>query len=225
MVKQFIESVKKFKWLWIVVLIAAFVGIVSKADWEYKKDIVYPESLDKVIATVEGSDITLRDFAVYVAHQEAEVESQAKIYDSENPMKYWGLHTNGTFLKQYARDEALSMAIHDRLFYLLAENFDISLTEEEKTHLENSVSDFWMDLTDEGREKMLGITEEDIYKTMEQIAIAEKSQLIYAEMNGVDYEDFHFSEEEFLSFLEDYEYKVNDNIVKRLNFGNITIER
>lgn len=225
MVKQFIESVKKFKWLWIVVLIVVFVGIVSKADWEYKKDIVYPESLDKVIATVEGSDITLRDFAVYVAHQEAEVESQAKIYDSENPMKYWGLHTNGTFLKQYARDEALSMAIHDRLFYLLAENFDISLTEEEKTHLENSVSDFWMDLTDEGREKMLGITEEDIYKTMEQIAIAEKSQLIYAEMKGVDYADFHFSEEEFLSFLEDYEYKVNDNIVKRLNFGNITIER
>ena len=224
MIEQFIKSVKKFKGLWIVVLVIAVMGIISKADWEYKRDIVYNESLHKVIATVEGTDITLKDFAVYVAYQEAEVESQAKIYDSENPKKYWGLHTNGTFLKFFARDEALSMAIHDRLFFVLAGDLNITLSEEEKMQLANSVSDFWSDLTDEGKEIRLGITEDDVYQTMEQIAIAEKSQLIYAEMNGVDYEDFHFSEEDFLRFLENYDYEVNENILERLDFGNITLD-
>ena len=143
----------------------------------------------------------------------------------QNPKKYWGLHTNGKFFKFIARDEAVSMAIHDRLFYLLSEELNITLTEEEIIYLNNSVEDFWSDLTDEGKEKRLGIKKQDIYNAMEQIAIAEKSQTVYAAMNGLDYEDYDFSKEEFISFLEDYEYEVNENILKRLDFGNITIER
>lgn len=224
MIEQFIKSVKKFKWLWIVVLIVAVMGIASKVDWDMKRDLVYSEDLDMVVATVEGTDITLRDFALYVAYQEAEVEAQAIIYDSKNPKKYWGLHTNGTFIKYLARDEALSMAIHDRLFFLLSKDMNISLTEEEQEELANSVGDFWSDLTDEEKEKRLGITEEDIYTAMEQVAIAEKCQLLYAEINGLKYEDYNFTEEEFLSLLEDYEYEVDENVLDRLDFGNITLE-
>lgn len=225
LIKQFIKSVKKFKVIWIVVLIVAVMGILSRLDWEKKKDLEYSESLDVVLATVEDTNITLRDFAIYVAYQEAEVESQAIIYDSENPKKYWGLHTNGKFFKYIARDEAVSMAVHDRLFYVLSKDLNITLSEEETTYLNNSVEDFWSDLTDEGKEKRLGIEKQDVYNVMEQIAIAEKSQTIYAAMNGLDYEDYDFSKEEFLSFLEDYEYEVIENVLKRLDFGNITIER
>ena len=177
-----------------------------------------------MIATVEGTDITLRDFAVYVTHQEAEVEASAKIYDSKRPEKYWNIHTNGTFLKFSARDEALSMAIHDELFYQLAKELKITLAEEEIEAVKNSTMDFWSDLTDYGKDSRLGITQDDVYKTMEKIALAEKGQLIYAEMNGVSYEKYNVSEEYFLTFLEAYEYDVNEAILERLDFGNITLE-
>ena len=41
---------------------------------------------------------------------------------------------------------------------------------------------------------------------MQKIAIAEKSQFVHAEWNGVKYEQYHVSEEEFFTFLNQYEY-------------------
>jgi len=224
MKEKFWKSFKKFRILWIFALVFFVMAVISKIDAKHKQKLVYSESLDKVIATVEGTDITLRDFAVYVTHQEAEVEASAKIYDSKRPEKYWNIHTNGTFLKFSARDEALSMAIHDELFYQLAKELKITLAEEEIEAVKNSTMDFWSDLTDYGKDSRLGITQDDVYKTMEKIALAEKGQLIYAEMNGVSYEKYNVSEEYFLTFLEAYEYDVNEAILERLDFGNITLE-
>lgn len=186
--------------------------------------IEYPKSLDMVVAVVEGEEITLRDFALYVAYQEEKIEEQAQIYDAEHTLKYWNIYTNGVRIREAAKEEAMSMAIHDTLFYHLSKEFDLELTDEEKKTLENDVEDFWSDLTDEGKEKRLGITKDDIYRSMEKIAYAQKAQFLYAGIYAVDNSDYEYQEEIFLDFLNEYDYNVNDDVLDRLHFGEITLE-
>lgn len=217
------KFVKKYKVTVILLVITIIMGIIAYHNRTSREDLVYYESLDMVVATVEEEDITLQDFAVYVAHQEAQVQEQAVIYDPEDTRKYWNVHTDGTYISHAARNEAMSMAIHDSLFYQLSLDLDITFSEEEMQLLENDVEDFWQDLVDEGKEQRLGISKEDVYQTMYRIACSQKAQMIYAQMHSVDYEDFDFYEEEFLSFLEDYEYKVDDSVLSRIDFGDVTL--
>jgi len=221
--KKVIDWIKKYKVTVILLSITIITGVIAVENRTNREDIVYYEALDKVVAVVEGEEITLRDFAVYVAHQEAQVQEQAIVYDPDDTRKYWNVHTDGTYISHAARNEAMSMAIHDELFYQLSKEFDIDFSEEEMQILENDVEDFWNDLVDEEKEKRLGITKEDVYNTMYKIAVSQKSQMIYAKMHGVDYEDFDFYEEEFLAFLENYEYEVDDSVLNRIDFGDVTL--
>ena len=222
--KIFFQSVKKFRVLWIFAILFAIVSIIANHTRLSREDIVYPNSLDLVVATVEQEEITLREFALYVAHQEMEVQKQANVYDPEDTRKYWNVHTDGVYISHAARNEAMSMAIHDELFYQFAMELQLKLTEEELQILQNDVDDFWFDLTDDGKEEKLGITKEDIYAAMEKIAYAQKAQYICAGMDGVDYSDYDYYEEVFLDFLSDYKYNVNDSVLNRLDFGDITLE-
>lgn len=222
--KTFLESMKKFRVLWIFVLAIFVLSFIANTSYENRQDLVYYESLEEVVAKVEGEEITLRDFAVYVAFQEDFVQEQALIYDSDDTRKYWNTNLNGKFMSFAARDTALEMAIHDELFFQLSLDLKLELTEEELTLLNNDVEDFWSDLVDEGKDKKLGISKEDVYDSFYKIACGQKAQLIYAGMDGVDYEDYNFDEEEYLSFLENYEYTVEKSVLERLNFGHITLE-
>lgn len=220
----FLQSIKKFRVLWIFVIIFVVLSFVANYSRLNRADIYYPDSLDLVVATVGEEEITLREFALYVAHQEAEVQKQAEVYDPDDTRKYWNVYTDGGYISQAARNEAMSMAIHDEIFYQLSIELGIELSEEEKEILQNDVDDFWYDLTDDGKEEKLGITKDDIYTGMEKIAYAQKAQLICAGMDGVDYSDYDYNEEVFLDFLSDYEYDVKDTVLNRLDFGDITLE-
>lgn len=220
----FLQSVKKFRVLWIFVILFAVVTVIGNETRKSREDIVYPESLDMVVATVDEEEITLRDFAIYVAYQEAEVQQQAEVYNPDNTREYWNLHTDGVYISHAARNESMSMAIHDEIFYQLSLELNVELTEEEMQILANDVEDFWYDLTDDGKEEKLGITKEDAYVAMEKIALAQKAQAICAGMNGVDYSDYDYYEEVFLDFLSDYKYNVNDKVLNRIDFGDVTLE-
>lgn len=223
--KIFFESMKKYRVLWIFSIIMLILAILSVNESKNRQALVYKDELEQVVATVQGQEITLQEFALYVAYQEMQVEAQAKIYNPENPKEYWGLHTNGQFISIATRDAAIGMAIHDELFYQLSQEMDITLSEEELAFLDSDVMDFWYDLTDYGGEEKLGITREDIYNSMYKVACAQKCQLIYTEMKGLEYEDYNFSCEEYLEFLTEYEYSINDKVLERINFGYVTLER
>lgn len=220
---SFLEQIKKYKVTMILLVITIVTGVIAVHTRINREDIVYSESLDMVVATVENEDITLRNFAVYVAYQEAQVQKQAVVYDSEDTRKYWNVHTDGTYISHAARNEAMSMAIHDELFYQLSLDLDITFSDEEKQILNNDVEDFWMDLVDEGKEERLGICRDDVYNTMYKIACAQKAQMIYAKMHGLEYNDYVFYEEAFLEFLEDYKYEVKDSVLNRIDFGDVTL--
>lgn len=221
--KTFLESVKKFRVLWILVLVFLILLFIANEISLNKGDIVYPESLDVVVATVQDEEITLRDFAIYVAHEEAAVQEQALAYDMDNTRKYWSVRTDMGFMNQVARNEAMSMAIHDELFYQLYQELNIEFSDEEMKMIQNDSDDFWSDLVDEEKDVRLGITKEDVYNSMYKIACAQKAQMVYAGINAVDYEDMDYAEEAFLDFLSDYEYEVNDKVLNRIDFGEVTL--
>ena len=221
--KTFFESMKKYRVLWVFVILFAGVMVIANETQLGRQNIVYYEELDTVVATVQDKELTLRDFAVYVAHQEAEVQDQAFAYDMSNTRKYWNVRTDMGFISQVARNEAMSMAIHDELFYQLYQELNMELSEEELSIIQNNADDFWQDLVDEEKDLKLGIEQIDVYNAMYKIACAEKAQMIYAGILAVDYTDLDYASEEFLSFLSDYEYKVNDSVLNRLDFGDITL--
>ena len=221
--KTFWESMKKFRVLWILVLVFAILTFLANETRLNRESIVYCDSLNLVVATVQGKDFTLRDFAVYVAHQEAAVQDQALAYDIDDTRKYWNVRTDMGFVSQVARNEAMSMAIHDELFYQLYLELNMEFSEEERSLIQNNVEDFWADLVDEEKDVRLGIAKEDVYNTMYKIACSQKAQMVYAGMLAVDYEDLDYASEEFLDFLSDYEYEVNEKVLNRLDFGDITL--
>lgn len=221
--QTFWNSMKKYKVLWILVLVFAGLIYIANEISLTRGKIVYPESLDTVVATVQNQEITLRDFAIYVAHQEKAIQEQAIAYDADNTRRYWNIRTDMGFVNQVARNEAMSMAIHDTLFYQLFLEQKLTLTEEEQNLLANDVEDFWLDLVDEDKVEKLGINKEDVANSMYKIACAQKAQLIYAGIEGVHYENLDFTAEVFLEFLENYEYEVNDEVLNRLDFGDITL--
>ena len=221
--KIFFESMKKYRVLWIIVLVFAGMIYVANEARLGRENIVYPESLDMVLATVQEEEFTLREFAVYVAHQEEAVQEQAMAYDMDNTKRYWNVRTDMGFISQVARKEAMSMAIHDELFYQLYQELNIEFSQDELTLIQNDADDFWQDLVDEEKDIRLGITKEDVYQTMYKIACAQKAQMVYAGIRAVDYEDLDYASEAFRDFLIDYEYKVNDNVLNRLDFGDITL--
>ena len=219
----FLNSVKKYRVLWVFTLIMLVLAIFSLGGGNSRQSLVYKDSLDKVVATVQGEDITLLDFAVYVAYQEAEVHKQAVVYNPQNTKEYWGLHTNGKFVRIAAREAAIQMAIHDRLFFQLSLEFSVTLTEAEKAVVQEQVEDFWYFLTLDGKEEALGITKQNVYDTMYQMAIAEKCQTLCAARDGRKFEDYNFSSEDYLELLKKYPYSIKEEVLERINFGSVTL--
>lgn len=217
---------RKQSWIFTIILLLIIVGISIGSSWQTKQrqQLVYAESLDKVAASVNGTKLTLREIAFYVAYEEAEVEKQAFAYDAEHPKKYWGIRLNKTYVYAAARNAVIQMAIHDEVFYEMAMQEEIELTDDEKQTLKMRTNEFWQDLVEDGKDVLLGVQEADIAETMRRIAYAEKYQSIYAQMEEVSYEDYDFSGDAYSKLLEKQDYSINKNVVKRLGVGSITLQ-
>ena len=133
------------------------------------------------------------------------------------------MHTDGQFVRVAARNAAIQMAVHDEIFYQMAKNDGTALNEEEQKELENKIGDFWSDLTDRNGEDGLGITKDDIADTMSRIALAEKYQYIYEELQNADHGDYDFSGEAYGQLKEKNKCKIYRNVWSRISFGNVTI--
>ena len=210
----------------IVLLIAVVISGVYAYRYHQgqKQDIVYREHLDDVAAVVNGNELTFRDLAFYVAYEEQQVEKQAVIYDPDKPNKYWNVHTNSEFIRVTARKNAMSMAIHDEIFYEMAVKESITLSDDEKKSLENSQKDFWSDLLDVDGAAKLGVTQEEINATMEKAAIAQKYQEIYAQLNNADTSDYDFSSGRYKELLEENKYQIKEQMWNRVGMGNVTLD-
>ncbi len=206
----------------IVICIIAGLGYYSYYTNKMKEILVYKDVLDETAVTVDSKVLLVRDMAFYVAYEERTVEDQAEIYDDEDTNAYWNLHINGEFMKVTARKAAMNMAVHDEIFYEMAQAEGISLSEEETATLEQKQSDFWMDLSDEAKER-LTVSQDEINEVMGRMALAQKYQNIYAGMQGAGYEDYDFEGDAYLKLKEQHQVVINEKVWDRLDFGNITL--
>lgn len=207
----------------VIVIIVAVTGIISLKSSEGRGKVEYLECLNEVICTVDGKEYLLKDLAVYIAYQENSVEEQAIIYNPENTGSYWNVHANGEFIKLSAKEHAISTAIHDIILYELAVNEGLELDQEEKKYLEGKKTDFWEDLEEEQREK-IGVSQEEINQALDRMALAQKGQEFIAGSHGVDYEEYNVDRDMYQELLEEHTYSVNENLWRRVDFGNITLE-
>lgn len=208
-----------------LILAATLVCLVlySGRQGDKKRKIVYAQSLDLVAAQINGEDLTLRELAFYVAYEENQVEQQALAYNYEDTSRYWNMRTDHTYIRIAARNGAIQMALHDELFYQMAQQEGIRLSEEEEQLLAAGIADFWADLTDDEKEIMLGVEYEDIAKAMEKIAYAQKMQFLYSQLNNAEYETYDFSTDTYAELLEEQDYKIYEDVWGRVDFGNVTL--
>ncbi|MGN0350584.1 MAG: hypothetical protein ACI4ES_02950 [Roseburia sp.] len=207
----------------IVACLLVGIGIYSYHSGKEKEKVEYTEVLDRVAVTVDGTNLTIRDMAFYIAYEESTVEEQALVYDAEDTNAYWNLHINGEFVKISARTATMDMAVHDEIFYQMALAEKVVLSEEEESILKERQNDFWTDLSEEAKER-IEVSEEELNKTMEKMALAQKYQMVYASMQGASYEDYEFNGERYKELQDLHEVEINDSIWNRLDFGNITLE-
>jgi hypothetical protein len=213
------------KWFLTAVLLLILAGMGFYSYWKgsLRSKLVYPDSLDFVAARVNGNELTLRDVAFYVAYEEDEVEQQAYVYNPDDTNIYWNMHANYTYIRKAARNAAIQMAIHDELFYRMALDEEIELSDEDESLLAEKSEETWTDLVDYGKDVRLGVTQEDIEQTLRKIAYAQKMQYIYANMQGLEEEDYDFTSDSYLDFLGKQDYKISEDVWGRVDFGNVTL--
>lgn len=207
----------------LMLLLIIVVGISALYRAKEIRKVNYLEHLNERAVTIDEREYTFRDLAFYLAYQEMTTEKQAKVYDLEQTGKYWNIHANGIFIRVEARDTAMEMAVHDVIFYQMALENQIELTQEETDYMENQKMDFWNDLEEEGQER-LGVSFEEISETFEHMALAQKMQKIFADTKGVDYREYNVNEDMYRELLKEHTYEINEKLWKRLNFGKIIIE-
>lgn len=223
-IQQFRLSKKKYLITAFLILVLIGLFIYSYINGKNRTSLVYADELEREVLEVNGQVLTLRDMAFYVAYEEDQVERQAVVYEPENPKKYWNTYTNHTYIRTTARNAAIQMAIHDEIFYQMALDEQLQLTDEENAILENYIADFWADMTDADKEVRLGVSYEDIAGSMTKIAYAEKMQRIYAELNNRAYEDYEFTEGYYEELLKEQDYTIYKNVWNRIPFGEVTLE-
>ena len=188
------------------------------------KTIEFKEHLDDTVLELDGRKIPLRELAFYVAYEEQLIQEQALVYDASNPNAYWNTHINGHFMRVQARDEAMNQAIHDFIFYEMAQALCMELDQDEIDYATGRSEDFWMDLGAYGQEH-LGITEEELTEDLLRMALAQKYQQLYAAMQNVSEEDCNSDGAAYEAVLGEHTYKVRDRLWEGVSMGHVTLDQ
>lgn len=211
----------------LVVLGSVFLFILAMSIFKRMRQgddwLVYSESLDMAAAMVNGQKLTLRDMAFYIAYDEMVVEEQAQIYDAEDTTRYWNLKTNNVYVRQLSKQNVMKKAVHDEIFYRMAMDENIELTQEEEVRLSDTQDAFWDNVMNSDKLERLGVTQQDINDTIRKIGIAQKYQAVYAAAYQLEMKDLEIEEEAYEMLLGEYTYRINYDVWNKVNYGDITL--
>lgn len=209
------------KTLLLIVLGAAIVAAGFSIS-QSRKEADFRKCAKETVFTLNGEEVPLEEIAFYVAYEERVVEEQAMIYYPENTRDYWNLHVDGTFVQLKAKEAALGMAVHDRLFYQKACHEGLALDSEEQRACENAVTDFWMDLLD-GQQENLPVSDEYIVEAIRRAALAQKYQQELAEKEGVSFASYNWDGSRYEALEEEQDLEIRTSLWDRINVGNVTL--
>lgn len=223
-IKAFRASPKRYIVTVVLAVLVIILGCYSYMNGNTRGKINYNEHLQDVAVTVNGKDLTLKDLGFYIAYEEHEVERQAEVYNPEKTNKYWNLHIDGEFVRVAARNAALHMAIHDEIFYQMAESEQVSLSEQDIEYARNTLADFLSDLEDYGQRDRLSLSEQDYEAAIMKLALAEKYQEIYALTMAESKEQYDFAGDKYKELLTSNQYIINKGVWNRVDIGNVSIQ-
>ncbi|MDD7641575.1 MAG: hypothetical protein PUK75_03675 [bacterium] len=207
-------------------LAALFLGacVCTAGCGGRQRTITFNEHLDEIVLELDGQEYPLRELAFYVAYEEQLIQEQALAYDASNPGAYWNTHINGHFIRIKAREEAMDQAIHDLIFYGLAQELGMELDQEEIDYATGRSEDFWMNLGEQAQNR-LGITKEELTEDLLRMALAQKYQQLYAAMNNVPEEDYDASGAAYETLLGEHTYKIRDRLWEEVSMGHVTLDQ
>ena len=115
---------------------------------------------------IETSACSLPEIMVYLTNIQNRYEN---VYGEE----IWDTNVDGTTLEQNVKDIALAQIARIKTMNLMAEQYGVELSGEEKAQVENAANAYYNSLNDTEKEQM-GVTEKTISDLYTEFALAEK---------------------------------------------------
>ena len=153
-----------------VVLLAAVVTVGSLTGCGRTgigTKVVLTTGFDKdEVFRIETSSCTLPEVMVYLTNIQNRYES---VYGEE----IWSTNVGGVTLEQNVKDIALAQIAQIKTMNLMAKQYEVELSNEEKAQVENAASAYYNSLNDTETEQM-GVSEKTINNLYTEFALAEK---------------------------------------------------
>ncbi len=187
------------------------------------KQFSYKDHLKDTVFELDGEKYTLEQMNYYIAVQEREVEQQAQVYNPENTVQYWNIHTNRQYIRKTSKEAVLDTAIHHMLLSREAQENGIELTKDEEELAQSNASDLSYDLEDWQKERA-GITEEELCVMARKTVLAEKYQRILAEENQKNYGSYDYSGKSYKKMLKKHDLVIHDKLWDEVLIGEVTLD-
>lgn len=165
-------KMKKIRWITIAEFalgLALILGSLTgcKGDDGVGTKVVLTTGFDKdEIFRIESSSCTLPEIMVYLTNIQNRYES---VYGTQ----IWSTNVNGVTLEENVKDIALAQIARIKTMNLMAEKYQVQLSEEEKAQAENAARAYYSSLNETEIEKM-GVSEKTIQSLYTEFALAQK---------------------------------------------------
>ncbi|MCR4649041.1 MAG: hypothetical protein K5776_08185, partial [Lachnospiraceae bacterium] len=151
------------------------------------------EHLDETVVTVDGKDVTLREFGYYVYQIEEYTQEQAMVYNPEDPNEWWNTHfssgPDSQFVCDYAKKVALNLCIEDEIFYEEALDEGLLLNEDGEAKVRADASEM-INKMDSKQMNTTGLDETIILEmTKKQLLSATYAEFLVKTVDFYEYEE------------------------------------
>lgn len=218
----------------LLIGIVTFFCLYGFLIYRYRQSVfVYEESLEDTVMTVDGRDLSLREFGYYIYQVESFLNEQAIVYDPSDPRAYWNkrfmARRPGAFVSVMGRNKAYDICVCDLIYEEMARAQGYVLTEEEQKKAREEADWAFRKMTEAQRTKT-GLTKE----LVEDIHCRKKLVAKFAKdyVKTIDFDGYTGYREELISaggayyervILPEHTVQINERIKYALKFGRITV--
>ena len=209
-----------------IILCVVSIGIIAAFNRTNSR-FSLNKHLDDTIVTIKHKDntyeYTLDDFAYYILLMEATINHSATLFNPNNLYALWNMKSDGSFVKDAAKELTMDLFIRDCIYYNEAIKAHISLDEAEIDTVYEEASYIYKNLTG----KQVDATEydlQDLYNIRYKINIIVKYiNTLKAHTDYAD-EDLDIDGAYYTDLSRAYSIDI-DNLWNQIELGDLTISR
>lgn len=223
------KSVKITLFIFSVLFILLVVSLIIKKLTSFN----YEKNLDNTVITVDGTDVSLREFGYYIFNVEEFVQAEAMAYDSENPTQWWNTHfsadLDSAFVCDYAKDTAIQTCVSREIYCKEAKAAGFSLDATEEAQAISETNKMYQKMNADQKENT-GLNKEIILECEKKKALASKYATYLSET--IDFSAINQDPAESLNWDGDYytsnilpkhDVQENGKILDNITLGKITV--